>query len=96
MFKQSNHDDKVFWLQSTESLRLEKTLRSLSMSYEIQVAWTNLLPPVNSRCEPALEPSSGLQKCFISESAGADPAGGARLDGCLILIIWLLLFPVFF
>lgn len=66
------------------------------MSYEIQVAWTNLLAPPNSGCEPALEPSSGLQKCSISETAGSDPAGGAGLDGCLISVIWLLLFPVFF
>lgn len=33
------------------------------------------------RWKSALEPSAELQKCFVAEAGGTDPAGGAGLDG---------------
>lgn len=51
------------------------------MGCEILIAWTKLLPPVNSGWKSALERRSGLQICFVSEAAGTDGAGAAGLDG---------------
>lgn len=73
------------YLQSVNEIKCSNTVivmtRFLITAYGILIAWTNLLPPVNSGWKSALEPSSGLQKCFASEAAGTDHAGAARLDG---------------
>lgn len=86
------------YLQSVNKIKCSNTVivvtRFMVMAYKILIAWTNLLPPINSEQKSVLEPSSGLQNCFVSEAAGIDPAGAAGLD-CLVLLIWLLLFAVF-
>lgn len=73
------------YLQSVNKIKCSNTVIVMTgfmvMAYKVLIAWTNLLPPNNSEWKSVLESSSGLQNCFVSEGAGIDTAGGARLDG---------------